>query len=942
MTAGHTSIRRKLMRIMLLTSGLVLALTCAAFLGYEFVTYRQSAVRELTTIGRIIAANSTAALAFRNPDDAREVLTALRAERHIMAAALYDDRGTRFASYPDTLPAAAFGAAPERDGFRFERGHLVGFEPVVEGEKRLGTLYLETDLADLYQRLRLYALIALLVIVVSVLAAYLVARRLQRQISQPILSLAETARAISERRDYSVRAPELGQGELGLLTEAFNQMLDRIEDRNAALRESEGRTRAVIDSALDAVIAMDHEGVIVGFNPAAERMFGHRSGVVIGQPLADVIIPPALRERHRQGLAHYVATGHGPVMGKRVELTGLRADGSTMEVELSIVRMPGGGPPMFTGFLRDITEQKQAERKVREQLARLQLLNRITRSIGQRQDLPSIFRVVISTLEADLPIDFGCICLYDGARESLTVTGVGAKGQTFAAALEMTEQAHIAIDRNGLSRCVRGELVYEPDTAALDAPFPRRLAQQGLHSLVAAPLLLESQVFGVLVAARRQPGAFSSAECEFLRQLSEHVALAAHQAQIYGALQQAYDELRQSQQTVLQHERLRALGEMASGIAHDINNAISPVSLYAQLLLAEEPNLSAEARESLETIERASDDVAATVARLREFYRPREAQEALAPTDVNRVVQQVLHLTSARWRDMPQRRGVVVGTVTELAPDLPPILAAESEIREALTNLVFNAVDAMPAGGMLTIRTMATGGPPGSANGAGPRSVHIEVTDSGLGMNEETRRRCLEPFFTTKGERGTGLGLAMVYGTMQRHSADLEIHSTSGQGTTVRLSFAVPTAGAGTREPAAAYAPAPSLRLLVVDDDPLLLKALRDTLEAGGHHVVTAEGGQLGIDTFRETLARGTPFAAVITDLGMPYVDGRQVASAVKHASPSTPVLMLTGWGQRMADDNDLPEHVDRVLSKPPKLRELNATLVQCVQAANATAVEPG
>jgi DNA-binding response OmpR family regulator len=152
----------------------------------------------------------------------------------------------------------------------------------------------------------------------------------------------------------------------------------------------------------------------------------------------------------------------------------------------------------------------------------------------------------------------------------------------------------------------------------------------------------------------------------------------------------------------------------------------------------------------------------------------------------------------------------------------------------------------------------------------------------------------------------------------------------------------VPTAGAGTREPAAAYAPAPSLRLLVVDDDPLLLKALRDTLEAGGHHVVTAEGGQLGIDTFRETLARGTPFAAVITDLGMPYVDGRQVASAVKHASPSTPVLMLTGWGQRMADDNDLPEHVDRVLSKPPKLRELNATLVQCVQAANATAVEPG
>jgi CheY-like chemotaxis protein len=372
---------------------------------------------------------------------------------------------------------------------------------------------------------------------------------------------------------------------------------------------------------------------------------------------------------------------------------------------------------------------------------------------------------------------------------------------------------------------------------------------------------------------------------------------------------------------------------MASGIAHDINNAISPVALYTQILLEQELNLSVDAREYLETIERAIDDVAATVARLREFYRPREAQVTLTPTALNQLVQQVLHLTSARWRDMPQQRGVVIRTVTELAPDLPPIMAAESEIREALTNLIFNAVDAMPEGGTLTIRTAVSTSAPASPDTPAPRNVHVEVTDTGLGMDEPTRLRCLEPFFTTKGERGTGLGLAMVYGTMQRHSADIEIESTLGQGTTMRLSFAVSTMVAGARESATAYTVPAPLHILVVDDDPLLLRSLRDALKTAGHTIVAAAGGQAGIDAFRESLGDGKPFAAVITDLGMPYVDGRQVASAVKQASPSTPVIMLTGWGQRMADDGDLPAHVDRFLSKPPKLRELSAALVQCCQA---------
>jgi signal transduction histidine kinase len=148
----------------------------------------------------------------------------------------------------------------------------------------------------------------------------------------------------------------------------------------------------------------------------------------------------------------------------------------------------------------------------------------------------------------------------------------------------------------------------------------------------------------------------------------------------------------------MQQERLRALGQMASGIAHDINNAISSVALYTESLLEREPNLSPRAREYLETIQHSIDDVSQTLSRMREFYRQREPQLSLAAVDLSRVVQQVTDLSRARWSNMPQQRGVVIRLVTELAPDLPAVMGVESEMREALVNLVFNAVDAMPEG----------------------------------------------------------------------------------------------------------------------------------------------------------------------------------------------------------------------------------------------------
>ena len=433
-----------------------------------------------------------------------------------------------------------------------------------------------------------------------------------------------------------------------------------------------------------------------------------------------------------------------------------------------------------------------------------------------------------------------------------------------------------------------------------------------------------SQPYRGLFYATARDVTEATAAAEALREANEQleVRVAERTRELAGlneALQRAYDDLRASQQQVMQQERLRALGQMASGVAHDINNAISPVTLYTEALLAHETSLSPRARSQLEIIQRAVDDIAQTVARMGEFYRLREPQQPLTPVDLNSLVKQVVALTRARWSDMAQQRGTAIEMRTELAADLPPVAAIEGQIRDALVNLVFNAVDAMPDGGPITIRTCLV------TRDHAP-SVLLEVEDRGVGMDEDTRRRCLEPFFTTKGERGTGLGLAMVYGIAQRHGARLDIESEPGKGTIIRMSFAVaaPVDAAVEGERPKLSGP---LRILLIDDDPMLLQSLRDSLENDGHEVIISNGGQAGIDAFEVAKAEGKPFPVVITDLGMPHVDGRKVASTVKASLPATLVIMLTGWGNSMIAEGDLPAGVDVILSKPPRLIDLRAAL---------------
>jgi PAS domain S-box-containing protein len=381
-------------------------------------------------------------------------------------------------------------------------------------------------------------------------------------------------------------------------------------------------------------------------------------------------------------------------------------------------------------------------------------------------------------------------------------------------------------------------------------------------------------------------------------------------------LKRKAEELQQAQAMLVQQERLKALGQMASGISHDIGNALVPLLAYAELL---EEHPDPKVREWGRQIGMAAEDIMHIVQRLRAFYRPRDPNEVLEPVDLNEIVRQVVDLTKPRWYDMPQREGITIDMSLELDENLPTIGGIAAELREALTNLIFNAVDAIVAKGetegTITIRT-------GRRNGF----VFLEVTDTGIGMDEETKRRCMEPFFTTKGEKGSGLGLMMVYGTMQRHEGQIEIESELGKGTTFRLLFPLREAEAKESEEEEAKE-LPPLRILLVDDDPRVRRILGELIKSWGHTVVIAEDGFNALDAFLVAFRSGQPFDVVITDLGMPRMNGAELVRRIRQHDRQVPIIIVTAWGK----EHFVPE-ADAILSKPVHSQDLKSALWKVVR----------
>jgi GAF domain-containing protein/ActR/RegA family two-component response regulator len=448
-------------------------------------------------------------------------------------------------------------------------------------------------------------------------------------------------------------------------------------------------------------------------------------------------------------------------------------------------------------------------------------------------------------------------------------------------------------------------------------PLREVVRRQGYRGILAAPVLSRESVLGAVCLYWDEVHAANEREIRLLSALARQAAIGMENARLVSDLRRTLNDLKAAQETLVRGATLRAVGELAAGAAHHLNNLMAVVLGRTQLLLMKEvpPALV----QSLKTIERAAVDAADTVRRIQAFGRTDRDPQA-AGMDLNGLIQEALEVTRPRWENEAQSKGIRIQMDFESKP-LPKVAGRAAEIREVIANLILNSVDAMPAGGRLFIRSFHEHN----------RAV-VAVKDTGAGMTDEVKRRSFEPFFTTKGVKSTGLGLAFAYGTIRRHGGEISIESAPDQGTTVSFWLPLPANAEGLADTPSAMPGSVRGTVLVIDDEAPVRELVADVLTAKGHAVSVASGGREGLVRF----AAGK-YDVVLTDLGMPDMTGWEVARAVKAEQPHTPVLLLTGWGEMVEPPPGVL--VDGIVTKPFDVTRLAAAVEQALRArANAAA----
>jgi signal transduction histidine kinase/ActR/RegA family two-component response regulator len=376
-------------------------------------------------------------------------------------------------------------------------------------------------------------------------------------------------------------------------------------------------------------------------------------------------------------------------------------------------------------------------------------------------------------------------------------------------------------------------------------------------------------------------------------------------------LERAYDELKTAHDRMVQSEKLRAMGEMASGIAHDFNNMLAVILGRTQLVIDDVKD--DKVKKGIQIIEQAALDAAKTVKRLQDFARIR-VEHPFEVLDVNEVTEVVLRMVESRRVELEQTKGIAIKVEQELGK-VGQVSGDAAELREALLNILFNAMDAMPTGGKLTVKSLQD-----------EDWVQISIKDTGVGIPDKVKSRIFEPFFTTKASKGSGLGLSVTYGIISRHGGMIKFDSAVGKGTTfyIRLPLAPETVKQEAKKRKAVVAkPA---NILTVDDEPEVLKALGLTLEYFGHWVKGFTRGAEAIKAFKDG-----NYDLVITDLGMPEMSGWDVARAIKKIKPDMPVLLITGWVVDL--DEEQKKLVDGVIAKPFSRDSISSAISQVFPA---------
>ena len=631
-----------------------------------------------------------------------------------------------------------------------------------------------------------------------------------------------------------------------------------LKQAERGLTASAAREGAILEGALDCIVTMDHHGHITGFNPAAERTFGYRRAEVIGRPMAELIIPPAFRAAHALAFTRHLATGEVHMIGRRIELTAMRSDGSQFPVELSVARIPGHEPPLFAGFLRDITERRAAEANVRGTL---------------------------SLLSATLESTADGILVVDSSGKIVRFN------RKFSAMWRIPQDI---LDAGDDQRAIAFVLSQLTDPGAFLAKVRDLYAQPAAESFDVLAFK-DGRVFERYSMPQTIDGVSVGRVWSF-RDVTER-----NQAE--AALRESEDQLRQSQ-------KMDAIGRLAGGVAHDFNNLLTVILGYTEQMLErlgpDEP-LRAAAHE----IQAAAERAAALTRQLLAFSR----KQVLEPRMLD--LNAVLNGTSGLLRRLI---GEDVRLDVQLDPGLGRVLADEHQLQQVIMNLAINARDAMPQGGRLTLTTANVTLEESYTQQHQPLGpgdyVLLTVADTGIGMDAATRARAFEPFFTTKEKgKGTGLGLATVYGIIKQSGGYIWIYSEPGQGTVFKIYLPrIDAATAGERHPAPGGAMAGEETVLLVEDETSVRDLLRETLQRQGYRVLAANSGEQAMERARSH--RG-PIHILVSDVVMPGMGGPELAERLAPLHPELRVLHISGYADDAILRHGVSEGTTAFLQKP-------------------------
>ena len=607
------------------------------------------------------------------------------------------------------------------------------------------------------------------------------------------------------------------------------------------LRQSVQRTRLILDNALDAVITMGASGVISDWNAQAEKMFGWSRAEALGQQMSATIIPHRYRDRHEMGLRKFLVTGEGPVLNKRIEISALHRDGHEFPVELAISPAKVGEHWTFSAFIRDLTEQKKAEEAVR--------LGERALQASERRLIQILENVPLGIFVSD---EVGQIVFANAGAQKILGKGVVSTvaidefAAVYQAYLAGTDQLYPAA-RMPLVRALTGEAATVDDMEIHQGDQVISLIVKG------APILDEGRIVAAVVA--------------FI-DTTERRSLEAQ---------------------IGQTSKMEAVGQLAGGVAHDFNNLLTVIMSYGAMLV--ERLGPGEDREDVQEITAAADRAAGLTRQLLAFSRQQVMQPRVM--DINDVIgglEKMLH----------RLIGEDVELEITLDPAVEAINADPGQLEQVLMNLVVNARDAMPGGGRLSISTsnseLSAESAAGTLNPPDGEYVMLAVSDSGCGMTRAIQQRIFDPFFTTKEQgRGTGLGLATVYGIVKQSGGQIYVYSEVGRGTTFKIYFPRFTLSTEERpqEVPSKELTRGSESILLVEDDSNLQALVARVLKSRGYQVYVADSGVQALVIASD---QATLLDAVITDVVMPGMNGRELVEKLLESRPEMGSLLMSGY----------------------------------------------